>query len=103
MTANVKKCAIIVVFKEEKVNPIINSWEWGEEELPVVDQYAYHGVDISKYCSWDTFIANVVEKGKSQVGKIDAIRTDSHLDTRFFRRCIPMNMIVPKLEYTGEV
>ena len=33
---------------------------------------------------------------------MDAILTDSHLDIRI-KRCILMNVIVPKLEYTGEV
>ena len=35
---------------------------------------------------------------------MDAILTDSHLDTRI-KRCIRMNVIVavPKLEYAGEV
>ena len=41
-------------------------------------------------------------KGKAHVGKMDAIPTDSHLDTRI-KRCILMNVIVPKLEYAGEV
>ena len=33
---------------------------------------------------------------------MDAILTDSHLDTRI-ERCILINVIVPKLEYAGEV
>ena len=32
---------------------------------------------------------------------MDAILTDSHLDTRI-KICILMNVIVPKLEYPGE-
>ena len=39
----------------------------------------------------------MIRKGKARVGKIDAILTASHLDTRL--KCILMNMIVPKLEY----
>ena len=41
-------------------------------------------------------------KGKAQVGKMDAILTDSHLDTRI-KICVMINVIVPKLEYAGEV
>ena len=33
---------------------------------------------------------------------MDVILRDSHLDTRI-KRCIPLNVIVPKLEYAGEV
>ena len=33
---------------------------------------------------------------------MDAILTDSHLDTRI-KICILINVIVPKLEYAGEV
>ena len=40
--------------------------------------------------------------GKAHVGKMDAILTESHLDTRV-KRCILMNLTVPQLEYAGEV
>ena len=76
--------------------------EVGEDELPIVDQYAYLGVEISKDCSWDAYVAKVIGKGKAQVDKMDAILTDSHLDTRI-KRYILVNVIVPKLEYAGEV
>ena len=33
---------------------------------------------------------------------MDAILTESHLDTRI-KRCMLMNVTVPKLEYAGEV
>ena len=36
------------------------------------------------------------------MGKMDAILTDSHLDARI-KGCILMCVIVPKLEYAGEV
>lgn len=101
VTANVKKCAVVVC-NEDKENPVTFKWKWGEDELPIVDQYTYLGVEISKDCSWDTHIAKVIGKGKAHVGKMDAILTDSHLDTRI-KRCILMNVIVPKLEYAGEV
>ena len=44
----------------------------------------------------------VVEKGKSQVGKVDAILMNSHLDTRI-KRCIMMHVLVPTREYAEEV
>ena len=77
-------------------------WKWGEDELTIVDQYMYLGIDISKDCSWDAHKANVIGKGKSQVGKMDAILTDPHLDTRIKICIMMMNVIVPKLEYAGE-
>ena len=61
----------------DEVNPkIIFSLKWGEDELPIIDQYTYLGVDTSKDCSWDTHVAKVIGKGKSHVGKMDAILTD---------------------------
>ena len=39
-TANVKKCAVVVVVvvcKEDKVNPVNFKWKWGEDDLPIVD------------------------------------------------------------------
>ena len=89
MTANVKKCAVVVC-NEDKVNPVNVKWKCGEDELPIVDQYTYLGVEISKGCSWDAHIAKVIGKDKSQAGKMGAILTDPHLDTRI-KICILMN------------
>ena len=36
--------------------------------------------------SWDAHIAKVLGKGKSQVGKMDAILTEPHLDTRIKKK-----------------
>ena len=44
----------------------------------------------------------VIAKGKAAVGRMDVILRDSHLDTRS-KRCILMNVVVPMLEYAGEV
>ena len=73
---------MIVVCNEDKVNPVNSKWKWGEDELPIVDQCTHLGVDISKDCFRDVHIAKVIGKGKSPVGKMDAILTDPHLDTR---------------------
>ena len=101
MTANVKKCAVVVC-NEDKVNPVNLWWKWGEDELPIVDQYTYLGVEISIDCSWDAHIAKTLGKDKAQVGKMDAILTDPHPDSRI-KTCILMKVIVPRLEYSGEV
>ena len=53
VTAKVKKC------NEEKVNPVTLKRKWGEDDLPIVDEYMYLGVEISKDCSWDAHIAKV--------------------------------------------
>ena len=47
MTANVKKCAVVVC-NEDKVNPVTFKWNWGKDALPIADQYAYLSVEISK-------------------------------------------------------
>ena len=78
------------------MNPVKFRLKWGEDELPIVDQYTYLGVEISEDCSWDAHIAKVVGKGKSQVGKMDAILTDPHLDTRIKICIILINAIVPE-------
>ena len=101
VTANVKKRAVVACNGDE-VNPANFKWKWGEDELPIVDQYTYLGVEISKDCSLDAHIAKLIGKGKSQVGRMNAILTDLRLDTRI-KICILMNVIVPKLEYAGEV
>ena len=58
---NVKKCAVVVC-NEDKVNPVTFTWKWGENELPIADEYTYLGVDISKNCSWDAHTAKVIGK-----------------------------------------
>ena len=88
-----KKCAVVLC-NEDKGNPVNFKWKWGEDELPVADQYTYLGVEISKECSWDAHIAKVIRKDKAHVGNMDAILTDSHLDTRI-KICIMINVIVP--------
>ena len=47
------------------MNPVNFIWKWGEDKLPIVDQYTYLGVEISKDCSWDAHIAKVIGKGNS--------------------------------------
>ena len=58
MTANVKKCAVLVCSEDNEVNTVSFKSKWGEDELPIVDQYntCYLGVEISKDCSWDAHI-----------------------------------------------
>ena len=101
VTENVKKCAVVVC-NEDKVNPVHFQMEVGKDELPIVDQYTYLGVEVSKDCSWGAYIAKVIGKGKSQVGKMDAILTVPHLDNRI-KICILINVIVPKLQYAKKV
>ena len=101
VTANVNKCAVLVC-TEDKKKPVEFKRKWGGEELPIVDQYTYLGVEISKNCSWDAHINKLIQKGKTEVGRMDMILRDSRLDTRI-KRCILLNVIVPKLEYAGEV
>ena len=52
---------------------------------------------MSKEYSWDAYIENVIGTGKIHVGEMDAILTDSHLETRI-KRCILIALIAPKLE-----
>ena len=101
MTAKVKKCAVVFC-NEDKVNPVNFKWKWGEDKKTIIDQYTYLGVEISKDCSWDAHIAKVIGKSKSLVGKMDAILTDPHFDTRI-KICIVINVIVTKFEYAGGV
>ena len=47
-TANVKKCAVLILLcNENKVNPATFKWKQGEDELPIADQYTYVGVEMS--------------------------------------------------------
>lgn len=51
-------------------------------------------------------MADVIGKGKAHVSKVDAILTDSHLQSSLLiglKVCPTMNAIVSKLEYAGGV
>ena len=45
VTANVKKCAVDAC-NEYNVNPVTFKWKRGEDDLPIVDQCTYLGVEI---------------------------------------------------------
>ena len=77
------------------MNLLSFKWKWGEDELPIVEQYTYLCEEIPKYSSCDAHIGKEIGKGKSQEGKMDAILTDPHLDTRI-KRCTLMHVIVLK-------
>ena len=66
------KCAVLVC-NEDKKKTVEFKWKWGGEELPIVDQYTYLGVEISKDCSWDAHINKLIQKGKTEVGRMDMI------------------------------
>ena len=95
---NANACAVVVC-RKYKLDPVIFTWNWGDNGIPIVDQYTYLGADISKYCFWDTH-SELLGKGKYQVGRMDAVLADSHLDTRI-RKCILICVIVPRREYAG--
>ena len=65
------------------------------------DQYPNFGVEMSfKGCSWDAHIAKVMGKGTAHVGRMEAILTDSRLDTiNRIKIYILMHVLVPKLGY----
>ena len=56
VTVNVKKCAVVVC-NEDRMNLVNFKCKWGEDELPIVNQYTYLGAEISKDCSSDAHIA----------------------------------------------
>lgn len=68
------------------------------ESRPV---YTSVGVEICKI-SWDAHMNKVVEKGGTQIGRMDVILKDSHPDTRM-KRCILMNICCTEAEVSGEV
>ena len=76
-------------------------------KLPIIDQYAYLGVDVLKDCSWHAPCTRSESHGTGQstrIGGMDAILTNPHLDTiNGIKMCIPINAIVPELKYAGEV
>ncbi|CAB1102789.1 unnamed protein product [Ectocarpus sp. CCAP 1310/34] len=91
-----------MVCNENKEEPVEHRWKWGIEEIAVVDQYTYLGVEIAKDCSWNAHMSKVAEKGKARAGKLHPILANRHLDTRI-KLTLLKSVIVPPLEYAGEV
>ena len=101
LSANVQKGAVMVC-NENKEEPVEHRWKWGIEEIAVVDQYTYLGVEIPKDCSWNAHMSKVAEKGKARAGKLHPTLANRHLDTRI-KLTVLKSVIVPPLEYAGEV
>ncbi|CAB1108810.1 unnamed protein product [Ectocarpus sp. CCAP 1310/34] len=101
LSANVQECAVMVC-NENKEEPVEHRWKWGIEEIAVVDQYTYLGVEIAKDCSWNAHMSKVAEKGKARAGKLHPILANRHLDTRIKLKVLK-SVIVPPLRYAGEV
>lgn len=99
MVANVNKCAIFVC-NENRENPENFKYTWEEEESPTVHQHTHLGEGISKNCSWDVHMEEVIGKGKTRKDKIDVILTDSNLGSKI-KVCILTYIDVSKL-YTQE-
>ncbi|CAB1105071.1 unnamed protein product [Ectocarpus sp. CCAP 1310/34] len=101
---DVKKAydTVVMVCNKSKEEPVEHRWKWGMEEIAVVDQYTYLGVEIAKDCSWNAHMSKVAEKGKSRAGKLHPILANRHLDTRI-KLTVLKSVIVPPLEYAGEV
>ena len=59
VTAHVNGRAVCLCNKE-KVNPVHFSRKWGEDELPIVDQYTYLGVDTKQKRSWGKRVAKTI-------------------------------------------
>lgn len=42
---------VVFVWDRDEKNPVQFKWKWGKEDLPIVDQYTYFGVEICTNCS----------------------------------------------------
>lgn len=68
--------------------------------VPIIDKHTYLGVKIPWPFS-DAHMDEVIGNSMAQIGKVDAILKDSHLDTGI-EICFLMNAILPKLENAGQ-
>ena len=54
----------VVVYTEDKVNPVTLKQKWGNDGLSNVNQYTNLGMDVSKDSSWNTHIAEAMKNSK---------------------------------------
>ena len=97
--ANVKKCAVVIFSKSEKVS---GKWAWGNENLPVLDSYCYLGIEFSSDGSWDKHIKSLITRNRQKLSGMYRILHNFDLDLRT-RRHILMAVLRPSLEYGCEV
>jgi len=97
--ANVSKCAV-VVFGD--VEPVQETWSWGEQAVPVKDSYTYLGVQFERSCGWDLHASAMVEKGVAKSKQLQPLLANKHLSTEV-KRTLLMSILKPTLAYAGEV
>ena len=97
--ANVKKCAVVIFSKTEKVT---GTWVWGHEVIPTLDSYCYLGVEFSNNGLWDKHIKFLLIRNKQKLGSLYRILHNHALDLKS-RKHILMSILRPSLEYASEV
>ena len=69
-----------------KESQVKHKERWGDEELPIVVQHTYLGVQQNINArSWDEHTNTVLKRCEEQLGKMDVTPRDSYVNSRIKR------------------
>ena len=99
--ANVPKCGVMLcgpVPDEDRTQPFM----WGDQEVPVVEEYMHLGVLVSSDGSHDAHLQRIIKQGNARVAAMKPLLGDAHLTMRI-KRLLMLTALRPCLEYASEV
>ena len=76
-----------MVFTKETVE---GKWKWGEQDLPMVSNYTYLGIEFTNNGAWDKHIKKVVDSGTKKLNQVHSFVSN-------------LSVVRPTLEYGSEV
>lgn len=99
--ANVPKCAVMLcgpVPDQDRTQPFM----WGDQEIPIVDEYTHLGVLVSSDGSQDAHFQRIIKQGNARVAAMKPLLKDAHLTMRI-KRLLMLTALRPCLEFASEV
>ena len=99
--ANVPKCGVMLcgpVPVEDRTQPFM----WGDQEIPIVEEYTHLGVLVSSDGSHDAHFQRIIKQGNARVAAMEPLLTDAHLTMRI-KRLLMLTALRPCLEFASEV
>ena len=99
--ANVPKCGVMLcgpVPDEDRTQPFM----WGDQEIPIVEEYTHLGVLVSSDGSHDAHFQRVIQQGNARVAAMKPLLKDAHLTIRI-KRLLMLTALLPCLEFASEV
>ena len=99
--ANVPKCGVMLC-GPVPVEDRTQLFMWGDQEIPIVEEYTHLGVLVSSDGSQDAHFQRIIKQGNARVAAMKPLLTDAHLTMRI-KRLLMLTALRPCLEFASEV